>query len=163
MNRRTFATASTAPAAIGAAGLTATTSAQGAPPFKLNYAPGFRHIVNSAGKDPLEQIKFMHDNGFRGIEDNGMVNKAPALQQAIGNLINNIDRAWDEIAYIQEGDVPGRKEPTTGEINYRNLFKHLYKKGYKGVVGMEHGTSRKGIEDELRLIQACREVDNFET
>ncbi|MCD4711122.1 MAG: TIM barrel protein, partial [Bacteroidales bacterium] len=41
-----------------------------------------------------------------------------------GNLIPNIDLAWDEIAYFQVGDNPGRKEPTTGEINYTNVFKH---------------------------------------
>jgi len=315
MNRRTFATTTTALAAAGAAGLARSAQAQGAPPFRLNYAPGFRHFQNSAGKDPLDQIKFMHDNGFRGIEDNGMMNKDPALQQKIGdqlaaldmtmgvfvtgfgmnslmmtsnivgdknrgkgvtvdptavrvelrktceraietqnrvnakwttvvlgahndnlnddyqfanvvgnlkycselfephglvmvleplnymnhpgvylktvpqayaickavdspsckilndlyhqqieigNLIHNMDRAWDETAYIQVGDVPGRKEPTTGEINYKNVFKHLYNKGYKGIVGMEHGNSLPGLEGEQRLIKAYREVDDFE-
>jgi hydroxypyruvate isomerase len=315
MNRRTFSSAATAMTAFGAANLAPKVSAQTAEPFKLNYAPGFRHFVNSAGKDPIDQIQFMYDNGFRGIEDNGMMKKEPALQQKIGaklaaldmtmgvfvtgfgmnsfmmtsnimgdanrgkgvkadkkavraelkktceaaietskrvnakwttvvlgadnsnldyeyqfanvidnlqycaalmephglimvmeplnymnhpgvflktvpqaytlakavnspsckiladlyheqiqngNLINNIDRSWDEIAYIQVGDVPGRKEPTTGEINYKNIFKHLHSKGYKGVIGMEHGISRKGIEGEQRLIQAYREVDNFE-
>jgi len=83
------------------------------------------------------------------------------MQKTEGNLIVNIDRCWDEIAYIQIGDNPGRKEPTTGEINYKNLFKHLHQKGYKGVMGMEHGLSLKGTEGELRLIQAYREVDNF--
>ena len=311
MDRRTFGTA----IAAGAAGLGATASAaEPAAPFKLMYAPGFRHFKNSAGADPLDQIQFMHDHGFRGLEDNGMMNKDPALQQKIGdklaslgmtmgvfvtgfgmntymltsnivgdqnrgkgvstdpktvraelkkmceqaietqkrvnakwttvvlgannpnldydyqfanlvdnlkyccgllephglvmvmeplnymnhpgvflktvpqayaickavgspsckilndlyhqqieigNLINNIDRAWDETAYIQVGDVPGRKEPTTGEINYKNVFKHLYDKGYKGIVGMEHGNSLPGAEGEQRLIQAYREVDDF--
>ena len=83
-------------------------------------------------------------------------------QIQIGNLIHNIDRAWDETAYIQVGDVPGRKEPTTGEINYKNVFQHLYKKGYQGIVGMEHGISRPGKEGEQRLIEAYREVDDFE-
>jgi hydroxypyruvate isomerase len=308
MNRRIFA--STTLAAAGAAGLATTATAQKAEPFKLNYAPGFRHFKNSAGKDPLDQIQFMYDSGFRAIEDNGMMKKKPEIQQQIGdklasldmtmgvfvlgfgmstyrlnsnipdgaktsdktavresikkdclaaietqkrvnakwctivlgfdnpnldydyqfanvvdnlkyasellepsglvmvmeplnymnhpgvflktvpqayaiakavgspsckilndlyhqqieigNLINNIDRAWDETAYIQVGDVPGRKEPTTGEINYKNVFKHLYKKGYKGIVGMEHGNSIKGIEGEQRLIQAYREVDSFD-
>ncbi|RYG16410.1 MAG: xylose isomerase, partial [Chitinophagaceae bacterium] len=56
---------------------------------------------------------------------------------------------------------PGRKEPTTGEINYKNLFKHLHKKGYKGVMGMEHGNSKPNKEGELAVISAYREVDNF--
>ncbi|MFT7543166.1 MAG: hydroxypyruvate isomerase, partial [Gammaproteobacteria bacterium] len=63
-----------------------------------------------------------------------------------GNLIRNIDRAWSEIAYFQVGDNPGRKEPTTGEINYRNIFRHLHQKGWEGVIGMEHGNSRGGKE-----------------
>ena len=309
MNRRTFTGTVTT---LAAAGATAATGIPAGEPFKLLYAPGFRHFENSAGKDPLEQIQFMYDHGFRAIEDNGMMKKDPALQQMIGdklasldmtmgvfvlcfgmsslkmtsnamdetpkakadlkavrenlkktceqgietakrvnakwctvvlgahnpnldydyqftnvvenlkycsgllephglvmvleplnfmnppgvflktvpqahaicravgspsckilndlyhqqieigNLINNIDRAWDETAYIQVGDVPGRNEPTTGEINYRNIFQHLYRKGYKGVVGMEHGISRKGIEGEQRLIEAYREVDRFD-
>ena len=83
------------------------------------------------------------------------------MQKMEGNLIANIDRCWDEIAYIQIGDNPGRNEPTTGEINYKNLFKHLHGKGYKGIMGMEHGKSLKGSPGELRLLQAYREVDDF--
>ncbi|MDQ0638185.1 hydroxypyruvate isomerase [Pedobacter sp. W3I1] len=83
------------------------------------------------------------------------------MQRTEGDLIKTIDRCWDEIAYIQIGDNPGRKEPTTGEINYKNLFKHLHKKGYKGVMGMEHGNSKGGKEGELAVISAYRAEDNF--
>ncbi|TNJ46239.1 TIM barrel protein [Tamlana fucoidanivorans] len=41
-----------------------------------------------------------------------------------GNLIPNIEQCWDEIAYFQIGDNPGRTEPTTGEINFKNIFKY---------------------------------------
>jgi len=83
------------------------------------------------------------------------------MQRTEGDLIKTIDRCWDEIAYIQIGDNPGRKEPTTGEINYKNLFKHLHKKGYKGIMGMEHGNSKGGKEGELAVISAYRTEDNF--
>jgi hydroxypyruvate isomerase len=83
------------------------------------------------------------------------------MQKNEGNIITNIDKAWDEIAYFQIGDNPGRKEPTTGEMNYKNIFKHLHAKGYKGVLGMEHGNSQPGKEGEARLIAAYRESDNF--
>lgn len=83
------------------------------------------------------------------------------MQRTEGDLIKTIDRCWEEIAYIQIGDNPGRKEPTTGEINYKNLFKHLYNKGYKGVMGMEHGNSKAGKEGELAVISAYRTEDNF--
>ena len=78
-----------------------------------------------------------------------------------GNLIPNIRMAWDEIAYFQIGDNPGRKEPTTGEINYKNVFKFIHSKGYEGVLGMEHGNSKKGKEGELAVIEAYRTSDNF--
>ncbi len=78
-----------------------------------------------------------------------------------GNLIPNIDMAWEEIAYFQVGDNPGRKEPTTGEINYLNVFKHIHEKGFTGIVGMEHGNSMKGKEGELAVIEAYASVDQF--
>ena len=78
-----------------------------------------------------------------------------------GNLIPNIESCWEEIAYFQIGDNPGRKEPTTGEINYKNVFKYIYDKGYKGILGMEHGNSRPDKEGELAVINAYKEVDSF--
>ena len=78
-----------------------------------------------------------------------------------GNLIPNIDASWSEIAYFQVGDNPGRKEPYTGEINYRNVFRHIHQKGFRGIVGMEHGLSQGGKEGELKLIRAYREADAF--
>ncbi|MFY0253090.1 hydroxypyruvate isomerase family protein [Chitinophaga sp. 30R24] len=83
------------------------------------------------------------------------------MQRNTGNLIPVMDMCWDEIAYIQIGDNPGRKEPGTGEINYKNIFKHLYQKGYKGILGMEHGMAGQGKEGEAALINAYREADNF--
>lgn len=76
-----------------------------------------------------------------------------------GNLIDNINAAWSEIAYFQIGDVPGRKEPTTGEINYKNVFKHIWDKGYRGILGMEHGQSDRSLEGDKKLLRAYREVD----
>ena len=78
-----------------------------------------------------------------------------------GNLIPNIEASWNEIAYFQIGDNPGRNEPTTGEINYKNIFKYIYNKGFNGVLGMEHGNSLKDLEGELKLINSYKKVDNF--
>jgi len=81
------------------------------------------------------------------------------MQRNEGNIINNLDSSWDEIAYLQIGNNPGRNEPGTGEMDYKNIFKHIYQKGYKGVLGMEHGKSIKGKEGEQALIKAYREAD----
>jgi hydroxypyruvate isomerase len=83
------------------------------------------------------------------------------MQRNEGNIINNINRTWDEIAYFQVGDNPGRKEPGTGEMNYKNIFKHIHTKGYRGVMGMEHGNAQPGKEGELALIKAYRDADSF--
>ncbi len=78
-----------------------------------------------------------------------------------GNLIPNIEKSWNEIAYFQVGDNPGRNEPTSGEINYKNVFKYIHENGFNGVVGMEHGNSKKGKEGEMAVINAYLEVDGF--
>jgi hydroxypyruvate isomerase len=82
-----------------------------------------------------------------------------------GNLIPNIEMCWDEIGYFQTGDNPGRKEPGTGEINYRNVFAFVYRKmqetGRDFIFGMEHGNSRPGREGEQAVIEAYVAADAF--
>ena len=78
-----------------------------------------------------------------------------------GNIIPNIDACWDDIGAFHVGDTPGRKEPGTGELNYRMIFKHIHAKGYQGVLCMEHGKSRPGKEGEQAIIDAYRDCDRF--
>lgn len=78
-----------------------------------------------------------------------------------GNIIPNIDACWDELAAFHIGDSPGRREPGTGEMNYRNIFKHIHGRGYTGVLCCEHGVSRKGLEGEKAFLAAYRDADNF--
>ncbi|NHE56823.1 hydroxypyruvate isomerase family protein [Cyclobacterium plantarum] len=267
--------------------------------FNLDYAPHFGMFKHHAGEDLLDQITFMHERGFRSLEDNGMMRRTPEMQEKIanhmsrlgmtmgvfvldkggngantlaagnqehvdifldgcrravevakrvnakwttvvpgdyqrdlpldiqtanviealrkgaeilephgltmvleplsdtpnlflryspqtymickgvnspsckilydiyhqqkneGHLITLMDMCWEEIAYIQIGDNPGRKEPGTGEINYQNVFKYIYEKGFKGVCGMEHGNANPGIEGEMAVIEAYRKADSF--
>ena len=83
------------------------------------------------------------------------------MQKNEGHLIHNMNLTWNEIAYIQIGDNPGRNEPTTGEINYRNVFKWIHEKGFDGVLGMEHGNSKEGKKGEQAVIDAYKHEDNF--
>ncbi|MCG8448949.1 MAG: TIM barrel protein [Pirellulales bacterium] len=78
-----------------------------------------------------------------------------------GNIIPNINKAWSEIGYFQMGDNQGRKEPGTGEINYRNVFRHIHHKGFTGIMGMEHGNSKPGKEGEQAVINAYVAADDF--
>ena len=87
------------------------------------------------------------------------------MQRNEGRVIDHIDWTWDEIAYFQIGDVPGRKEPGTGEMNYRNIFKHIHGKAAAAsqtfVFGMEHGNFSPGVEGEKALIDAYVKADAF--
>ncbi|MFA6240801.1 MAG: TIM barrel protein [Candidatus Hydrogenedentales bacterium] len=302
MDRRGFLKTGMAVAGVAVAGATATAAeSAGAKPFKLKYAPHFGMFKASAGEDLVDQLKFMADQGFTALEDNGMKGRSVEDQERIakemarlnmtmgvfvatgdfdnvtfasdkpgdfekslqeikdsvevakrvnatwctvvpgrysvgrewdyqtayvidnlkrcaeifepaglimvleplnpyrdhpglflskipqgyqickavnspsckilfdmyhqqiteGNIIPNIDRAWSEVAYFQMGDNPGRKEPTTGEMNYRNIFKHIHEKGFTGVMGMEHGNSKPGKEGEQAVIDAYRYSDDF--
>ena len=307
MKRRSFIKKSMAVASAPfiTSGLLARTiweKSTGKKPFNLNYAPHFGMFKHNAGDDPIDQLQFMYDHGFRSLEDNGMKSRSKSDQNKIskkmsrlgmdmgvfvahkiywrepnltsgdkelhdefvqnvkdsieiakrvnarwmtvvpghvdlkkemayqtanvvealrrasnlleshglimvleplnwwtnhagqflteipqayeicravdspsckilfdiyhqqiseGNLLPNMDKSWNEIAYFQIGDNPGRKEPTTGEINYLNVFKHIHSKGFKGIMGMEHGNSKSGKAGEMAVIEAYRKVDNF--
>jgi hydroxypyruvate isomerase len=305
MQRRSFVKST-----LGVAGTAMLGSAVAAPnaaaaknTFKLKYAPHFGMFENSAGKDLIDQLKYMADLGFMALEDNGMMGRDPATQEKIGkemqrlgmtmgvfvldkggnsqntmaankpehveiflngcrkavetakrcnakfttvvpgdfdrnlpigvqtgnvidalrrgveilepagltmvleplsdtpnlflrtsdqtyeicravnspsckilfdvyhmqknegHIIPHIDWTWKEIGYFQMGDNPGRNEPTTGEINYKNIFKHIYQKAKADnkefIFGMEHGKSKPGKEGEEALVKAYLEADSF--
>ena len=121
----------------------------------------------------LEALSDNSDLFLRGTDQTYMICKAvnsPSckflfdmyhMQRNEGNIIASIDRVWEETGYFQIGDNPGRKEPGTGEMNYKNIFKHIHKKGYKGILGMEHGNALPGKEGEMALIKAYRDADSF--
>jgi hydroxypyruvate isomerase len=58
-----------------------------------------------------------------------------------GNIINNLRTHMSKIGHIHVADVPGRKEPGTGELNYANIFKAIDDTGYTGFVALECGMS----------------------
>ncbi|MBY0505836.1 MAG: TIM barrel protein [Bryobacteraceae bacterium] len=55
-----------------------------------------------------------------------------------GNLIETIRGNIAQIAHVHVGDVPGRHEPGTGEIDHRNVFRALRDAGFGGYVAMEY-------------------------
>jgi hydroxypyruvate isomerase len=78
-----------------------------------------------------------------------------------GNLINNIRRYYEHIGYFQVGDVPGRNEPGTGEINWRNVFGAIHELGYEGILGMEHGLSVPGRAGLMKCFEEYAKADAF--
>jgi len=76
-----------------------------------------------------------------------------------GNIINNLEKTWDEIAYMHMADNPGRSEPGTGEMNYINILKYIYQKGYKGFIDMEHVVSISGKKGEQKILEIYNNIN----
>lgn len=68
------------------------------------------------------------------------------MQIMEGNIIQTLKDNMDAIGYIHIADVPGRHQPGTGEINFKNIFKVIRELNYKGMVGFEFEPTAKSEE-----------------
>lgn len=59
------------------------------------------------------------------------------MQLEDGDLIEKFTAGVDQVAHVQIGDVPGRHQPGTGEINHANLIRAVRAAGYGGKIGLE--------------------------
>lgn len=73
------------------------------------------------------------------------------MQIMEGNIIATIERNIDLIGHIHVADVPGRHQPGTGELNYRNILRALEKLDYQGFIGFEFEPTGK-TEDVLKEV-----------
>jgi hydroxypyruvate isomerase len=73
-----------------------------------------------------------------------------------GNLIPTIRKYFDLIGHFHVADVPGRNEPGTGEINYRNVFKAIEALGYDKYVGLEYSPTIDTAETIRKVIELCK-------
>ena len=73
-----------------------------------------------------------------------------------GNLIPTIRKYFDLIGHIHVADVPGRHEPGTGEINYRNVFKAIADLGYDKYVGLEYKPSVDSAQTMKTVFELCK-------
>jgi hydroxypyruvate isomerase len=71
-----------------------------------------------------------------------------------GNLIELVRASAPYLGEVQVADVPGRREPFTGEINYPAVAQALHEARYSGVVGMEAFASGDGT----RALERFREA-----
>lgn len=58
--------------------------------FKLKFAPHFGQFIAHAGEDVVEQLKFMADEGFTALEDNGMMRRSAAEQDKIARTLQQL-------------------------------------------------------------------------
>lgn len=81
------------------------------------------------------------------------------MQHEEGDLIDKFRAGIDQVGYVQLGDVPGRHQPGTGEVNHLNLLKAIRAAGYKGFLGLEYmpfnGDYEKATKDAMELSQAA--------
>jgi hydroxypyruvate isomerase len=91
------------------------------PGFWLTHADQAVSVIEEVGSDNLFlQYDFYHQSRMDG------------------ELTATFRRLRDRIAHVQVADNPGRKEPGTGEINYRFIFEMLDREGYAGWIGCEY-------------------------
>lgn len=83
------------------------------------------------------------------------------IQMEGGNILENMEQVWDEIACFQIVDVPGRTEPTSGELNYQTILRRIYEKGYTGLVEMEHSLAHPGRTGEQKVLEIYDSLDQF--
>ena len=81
-------------------------------------------------------------------------------QRGYGNLIEKLEGNIDLIGLVHIADVPGRHEPGTGEIDYRNIYRKLSQLGYSKFVAMEFYPTGDPVtllkNARLEAIQAAR-------
>jgi len=75
-------------------------------------------------------------------------------QIAAGNLIAKLEKSIPHLALVHIADVPGRHQPGTGEINYRNIFAKLAELKFRGVIAMEF----RPTGDPVAQLRAARDM-----
>ena len=88
--------------------------------FNLNYAPHAGMFANHAGKDFLDQIKFMYDQGFRSLEDNGLMERTAAEQEKIGNLLAKLGMTMG--VFVVEKGGNSANSLAAGKREYDDIF-----------------------------------------
>lgn len=73
-----------------------------------------------------------------------------------GNLIPTIRKFFPWIGHFHVADVPGRNEPGTGEINYKNVFAAIEALGYDKYVGLEYSPTKDSAETVRQVLALAK-------
>jgi hydroxypyruvate isomerase len=103
--------------------------------------------------DALAVVRAVNHPAVRLIFD------ASHVQVMDGDLLFHLEQAWDAIEIVQIADNPGRFEPGTGEINFESVLRFVARRGYRGLVELEHGWQVPGLESERRGLANLRRLD----
>src|SRR5690606_38226467 len=94
--------------------------------FNLNYAPHDGMFRNSGGSTFLDQIKYMYDQGFRAIEDNGMLGRSPEEQSKIGDLLSKLGMQMG--VFVVDTGNNWKTSLTTGKQEFVDAFLNTCRK-----------------------------------
>ncbi len=97
----------------------------------LNIYVDHKGYYLSHSKPAFDMVREINSKNIKALYD------IYHMQIMEGNIIQTIKDNIDAIGYIHIADVPGRHQPGTGEINFKNIFKTLREIGYDGYVGFE--------------------------
>ena len=92
-----------------------------AEPFRCNYAIHEGMFKNLAGDNFIDQIRYAHSMGFRSIEDNGMMDRTPEMQQKIGDTLQELGMQMG-VFVIQFDKWPLQTSLTSGKKEWRDKF-----------------------------------------
>jgi hydroxypyruvate isomerase len=81
------------------------------------------------------------------------------IQAMDGDLIANLEAAWDDVAIVQLADAPGRLEPGTGEVDFDAVLALLKRRRFTGLVELEFNWSAPGRDIEQAGIESLRQID----
>lgn len=80
------------------------------------------------------------------------------VQAMDGDILHHLDLTWDAIELFQIADNPGRVEAGAGELNFVTIFAEIEKRGYSGLLELEHHWSKPGIEGEKAGLAMLRRI-----
>jgi hydroxypyruvate isomerase len=81
------------------------------------------------------------------------------VQVMDGDLIANVDRYFDKIASFQLAELSRNEPGSGGEINWVGLLGHIRKRGFRGLLDLEHGCEFPGKAGEQKALERLRAID----
>lgn len=71
--------------------------------------------------------------------------------------------AYDDIALLQLADMPGRVEPGAGTIDMVQIIAYAIRRGYRGLVDLEHGWSDPSPSGEQEGLSRLAQIEAIAT
>ena len=81
------------------------------------------------------------------------------VQLTEGNAAREFERVYEHVSILQLADVPNRQQPGTGEVDFKRVIYHALRRGFAGLVELEHGWTAPGAEIEEAGIAEIRRVE----